>query len=634
MTNPGQPTARLPLLNKLLFASDHIGLQAISYFRQQWALFFLAPPALEGVARVPDVSVLGFEIDARVLAGFLIFSGRFIDAFTDPLIGWWSDRTRSRWGRRIPFILFSTPFYALFGALIWFLPDDGSSWWNVLYFVLMLELFFTAATMSSGALEALVPELTRDRQRPDAGGEPHLPVRRRRRRPGISYGRVHQGRFWLSGRRNAFRGGRAGVPLPFAVGGVATRPAGHHAGTSPLLARNARHPAQFPVRRFPATYVMFTTGAGVLQGWIPFFAVGVLLQERDGAASSWLSTSVIGGVVLFGIFIWLLFSAGRVSKRRIYGICLVASGLLLPWLGLVGLVLPGHLVLQGLISVFIAGMPMAAVFLLPKGLIADIADYDALLRNERREAMFYSTQNFFEKLTYALPPLLLSLILLLGDSPDNPLGIRLAPLLAGALVLTGITLWPRYRLPDTVDRQTVTAAGLLAGASLMVRVKRPAARPARRRQSPEVGRRNARRRRRWAARPAFPVVPTGGSLAAAGSPGRSFHNYAVGQIARADFSQQRAGSRVLGRPHDDDFFGQRYVEIQRAQPVARGRRRPSQQLLQGAQGRRSFGRVVVVAGYDRQSQQRVGGHGAAAGLGVVKHVARRITSVSWSLPVS
>ena len=91
---------------------------------------------------MPDVLLAGFTIDARVLAGFLIFAGRFIDAFTDPLIGWWSDRTRSRWGRRIPFILFSTPFYALFAGLIWFLPVAGSSWWNALYFVLMLELFF------------------------------------------------------------------------------------------------------------------------------------------------------------------------------------------------------------------------------------------------------------------------------------------------------------------------------------------------------------------------------------------------------------------------------------------------------------------------------------------------------------
>ena len=70
MTTASPPTKPpLPLGNKLLFSADHIGLQAIGYPRQQWVLFFLAPPALEGISRVPDVSLVGLNIDARVLAG-------------------------------------------------------------------------------------------------------------------------------------------------------------------------------------------------------------------------------------------------------------------------------------------------------------------------------------------------------------------------------------------------------------------------------------------------------------------------------------------------------------------------------------------------------------------------------------
>ncbi len=455
----------MPLLNKMLFSADHVGLQAISYFRQQWVLFFLAPPAIEGMSRVPDVSLPGFEIDARVLAGFLIFAGRFIDAFTDPLIGWWSDRTRSRWGRRIPFIMFSTPFYALFGALIWVLPTEGSSWWNALYFVLMLELFFTAATMSSGPLEALVPELTR----------------------------TAKDRMSVVSLIFLFAVGGAGLGL--VAGGFIKDAYGFQiAGTFfAVVALVFRYlslravwncaprditPAEVPFWRgirdtlrnsqfiaFLPTFVMFTTGVGILQGWVPFFAVGVLLQDRDGAATSFLSMSVIAGVVVAGIFIWILFSSGRVTKRRIYGVCLVASGLLFPLVGLAGLAFSGNLLLQGFVFMFVAGMPMAAVFLLPKGLTADIADYDALVTGERREAIFYATQNFFEKVTYALPPLLLSLVLQLGDSAEDPLGIRLAPLVAGILVLAGFTLWPRYKLPDTINRETATAAGLLRAAA-------------------------------------------------------------------------------------------------------------------------------------------------------------------------
>ena len=462
MSEMGQNTvARMPLLNKMLFASDHVGLQAIQYFRQSWILFFLVPPMGEGIARVPDVSLLGFDVDARVFAGFLIFAGRFVDAFTDPLIGWWSDRTRSRWGRRIPFILFSTPFYALFAAMVWILPSEDASLWNALYFVIVLELFFTAATMSSGALEALVPEVTR-------GASDRMNL------VGLIFlFAVFGAGLGLAGSGalvDAF--GFQVVGIILAVIGVVFRYislaavwkyAPRH--TTPArvnfwqgMRQTLRNP-QF-VYYLP-TFVMFTTGVGILLGWMPFFASQVLKAEEEGAVASMISTVVIIGAVISGIVFWILLNRFGFSKRRVYGGCLIASGVVFPLLALPGLISGGGLLAQGLVLTFIAGLPMAAVFMLPKGLTADIADYDAMLNGERREAMFYATQNFFEKVTFALPPALLALVLLLGDTTENPLGIRLAPVLAGVLALLGIVMWHRYRLPDTVNRETVTEAGLL-----------------------------------------------------------------------------------------------------------------------------------------------------------------------------
>ncbi len=452
---------RLPLLNKMLLASDHVGLQAIQYFRQSWMLFFLVPPLGEGIARVPDVSILGLDVDARVFAGFLIFAGRFIDAFTDPLIGWWSDRTHSRWGRRIPFILFSTPFYALFAAAVWFLPNEGASLWNAIYFVFVLELFFVAATMSSGALEALVPEVTR-------GAADRMNL------VGLIF------LFAVFGAGLGLAGSGALVDaFGFQVVGTILAVVGlvfryfslsaiwKHAPRDTVPARvdffrgmkeTLRNP-QF-VYYLP-TFVMFTTGVGILLGWMPFFASEVLEAEEEGTIASLISTVVIIGAIVSGIVFWVILSRLRFSKRKVYGGCLIASGAAFPLLGIVGLVPVGGLVTQGMVFAFIAGLPMAAVFMLPKGLTADIADYDAMITGERREALFYATQNFFEKITFALPPALLSLILLLGDTTEDPLGIRLAPVVAGVLAILGITLWHRYRLPDNVNLETVAEAGLL-----------------------------------------------------------------------------------------------------------------------------------------------------------------------------
>ena len=459
-TTPREAT-RLPLLNKMLLASDHVGLQAIQYFRQSWMLFFLVPPMGEGIARVPDVSILGLEVDARVFAGFLIFAGRFVDAFTDPLIGWWSDRTRSRWGRRIPFIFFSTPFYALFAAMVWFLPDEGASLWNAIYFVIVLEMFFTAATMSSGPLEALLPEVTR-------GAEDRMNL------VGIIFlFAVFGAGLGLAGSGALIEAfGYQAVGVILAIVGLVFR----YLSLSAIWKHAPRDTAPARVDFFRGmketlknpqfvyylpTFVMFTTGIGILLGWMPFFASELLEAEEAGRISSLISTIVIIGAVISGIGFWIVLNRLHLSKRRVYGWCLIASGAAFPLLGLVGLAPVGGLLTQGLVLSFIAGLPMAAVFLLPKGLTADIADYDAMITGERREAMFYATQNFFEKITFALPPWILGMVLLLGDSTENPLGLRLAPVVAGVLALMGIALWHRYRLPDTINRETVTEAGLL-----------------------------------------------------------------------------------------------------------------------------------------------------------------------------
>jgi Na+/melibiose symporter-like transporter len=57
--------------------------------------------------------------------GLLLGAGRVLDAVDDPAIGHWSDVTRSRWGRRLPFVVAGTPPLALLFVLVWLPPGAG-----------------------------------------------------------------------------------------------------------------------------------------------------------------------------------------------------------------------------------------------------------------------------------------------------------------------------------------------------------------------------------------------------------------------------------------------------------------------------------------------------------------------------
>ena len=158
MADNTQTAVRLPFFNKLFFASDHIGLQAIQYFRQGWVLFFLAPRlwrVLQGPGRITG----WLNMDARVLAGFLIsLAGLSTRLPTRSSAG--GATAPQPLGQAHSFILFSTPFYALFAALIWFLPTEDASWWNALYFVICWSSFLLRRRCPAAPLEALVPEVT------------------------------------------------------------------------------------------------------------------------------------------------------------------------------------------------------------------------------------------------------------------------------------------------------------------------------------------------------------------------------------------------------------------------------------------------------------------------------------------
>jgi GPH family glycoside/pentoside/hexuronide:cation symporter len=96
------------------------------------------------------------------LVGLLGALPRLTDAITDPLMGFISDNTRSRWGRRRPYIFVGAIAAGIIYALLWQLPEGQSETFYFWYFLAGSFLFYLAYTVFATPWVALGYELTPD----------------------------------------------------------------------------------------------------------------------------------------------------------------------------------------------------------------------------------------------------------------------------------------------------------------------------------------------------------------------------------------------------------------------------------------------------------------------------------------
>jgi len=136
---------RVPIGQKAAFGGGHLVLNllpgALAVF-----MFFL---------------VTAFGMDP-FLAGLLGGLPRIFDAITDPIMGFISDNTKSKWGRRRPYILVGALLSGILFALLFQLSENNSVMFNFWYFLLMSLLFLIGNTVFATPLVGLGYEMTSD----------------------------------------------------------------------------------------------------------------------------------------------------------------------------------------------------------------------------------------------------------------------------------------------------------------------------------------------------------------------------------------------------------------------------------------------------------------------------------------
>ncbi|HBE71495.1 MAG TPA: MFS transporter, partial [Planctomycetaceae bacterium] len=115
-------------------------------------------------AALPAIMVvlnLGLGINP-IWVGFIGFIPRIFDAVSDPIVGYLSDHTRTRWGRRRPFIFAGAVLSAFVFAGMWQMPAGGSQLFYFRFFLTASIIYFLTYTLYATPFVALGYEMTSD----------------------------------------------------------------------------------------------------------------------------------------------------------------------------------------------------------------------------------------------------------------------------------------------------------------------------------------------------------------------------------------------------------------------------------------------------------------------------------------
>jgi GPH family glycoside/pentoside/hexuronide:cation symporter len=136
---------KIPFLNKILYGTGDLGISMNNSIITAFFSVFM-------------VTVVGMPPG---LVAIIFIIGRSWDFINDPIIGHLSDRTRTKWGRRRPFLLFGAIPFGLSFILLWLGPDFSQTG-LIIYYSLAYIVYEAMATIVYMPYYALTPELTED----------------------------------------------------------------------------------------------------------------------------------------------------------------------------------------------------------------------------------------------------------------------------------------------------------------------------------------------------------------------------------------------------------------------------------------------------------------------------------------
>ena len=391
---------------------------------------------------------------AAGLAGTIIMVGKIWDAITDPVVGYMSDRTQTRWGRRRPYIFVGA--FPLFLCMILMFTNPSLEGQMKLFIwgVIVYCLLNTAYTLVNIPYNSMTPELTQD-------------FHERTSINGYRFGFAVVGTLLGAGAAlplvNAFSTKNLGYSVLGGVFGflmlvtaLITFLSVKESGTSQPPVDGGFFKTYLkvfkngPYKLILLAYTLHITAITVASGIVIYYFKYIHHDE----AQTTIAMMFLLVTAMFFIPVSVLLSK-KIGKKLVYG-----SGMALFSIAVMIIFMFGHTtgVNFSFVMMFFAGIGMGFTYAMPYAIVPDAVEYDYLLTGERTEGAFYGIWTFGIKLGQALALAIMGAVLSLSgyvpdvaQSPSALLGIRMlmGPITA---ILFLLSIWVLYLYPINEKR--------------------------------------------------------------------------------------------------------------------------------------------------------------------------------------
>ena len=378
---------KLPLKTKIAYGVADLGISLLTASIQFFLLFYYT-------------DILGIDPG---IAGTALLVGKLTwDALNDPLFGYWSDRTKSRWGRRKPYMLFGA---VPFGLTIWLLFSLPPGMTGLTAFLAVLGSFLlvdTTQTLVSVPYYALSAELTYDYDERTS----LISIRMIFTVVGYIMGAAATtalaGMFMGMGlSKTAAYSWTGAVFGAIAIITALITTFGVKETSNPDL-KPAEMPAVSQIKHVLKNkpfvqYMIMSTIISIsftlLTSLFPYFLIYQLHMEAQ--------TSLVMLVMLVTIAIFLIpwrYVSQKINKGPAY-----ALGLGIASLAIIGaFLLPEGQTPLIYVVAFVAGLGFSAQYVFPWSMIPDVIEVDQAKTGERHEGIYFGVNNFLGKLSGAL----------------------------------------------------------------------------------------------------------------------------------------------------------------------------------------------------------------------------------------